>query len=316
MKRLIIYFFWDKDGIVDDYIPYMLKAFKPFTAELCMVVNGDINQTGQEKVKPYVDNLLIRPNKGLDAEAYKYALYQYGFDKLKEYDEVLCTNFTYFGPFYPLSELFGSMDARECDWWGLYRWPIANPIYHHIPSYFVAYRKSLLCSPDFEEYWKTMKTISSYAESCWFHEQRQTPYYDARGYKNAVYFENHFKYMDDWNDHWPLKDADKLIANERFPFIKRRNFFLDEYMYRYKNTLERAVHYICQNFDYDFKMISDNILRTANQVLLERSRRKFDKYKFNSEHALFKRKREENARKYQSAVLMREYENLLNRKDV
>ena len=63
-------------------------------------------------------------------------------------------------------------------------------------------------------------------------------------------------------------------------------------------------------------MIRDNILRTANQVLLERSRRKFDKYKFNSEHALFKRKREENARKYQSAVLMREYENLLNRKDI
>ena len=42
MKRLLIYFFWDKDGIVDDYIPHMLKSFRPFATELCVVVNGEI----------------------------------------------------------------------------------------------------------------------------------------------------------------------------------------------------------------------------------------------------------------------------------
>ena len=30
MKRLGIYFFYDKDGVVDDYIPFFLRQLKPF----------------------------------------------------------------------------------------------------------------------------------------------------------------------------------------------------------------------------------------------------------------------------------------------
>lgn len=30
IKRLAIYFFYDKDGIVDDYIPYMLNDLKKY----------------------------------------------------------------------------------------------------------------------------------------------------------------------------------------------------------------------------------------------------------------------------------------------
>ena len=307
MKRLIIYFFWDKDGVVDDYIPCMLKSLKSFAAEMCMIVNGDINQEGKNKVKPYIDNLLVRENKGLDAEAYKYVIYHYGFDKLKEYDEVLCTNFTYFGPFYPLDELFDTMNKKDCDWWGLYRWPISNPIYHHIPSYFVAYRKSLLITEDFAQYWQTMKPIKTYRDSCLFHEQRQTIYYDERGYKNAVYFENHFKYKDNWSFHWPLKNADSLIIDERFPFIKRRNFFLETYMSGYDEALDNAIPYIKHYLDYDFNMIKDNILRTADKDLLERCNKKIKKNKFKSKFTFSKRKK---SKYLEKANLMQKYVSL------
>ena len=34
IKRLVIYFIYDKQGIVDDYIPYMLRAIKEVGSEI------------------------------------------------------------------------------------------------------------------------------------------------------------------------------------------------------------------------------------------------------------------------------------------
>ena len=37
IKRLVIYFFYDKDGIVDRYVPYMLEDMKKNCSELFVV---------------------------------------------------------------------------------------------------------------------------------------------------------------------------------------------------------------------------------------------------------------------------------------
>lgn len=68
MKRLMIYFFYDKDGIVDDYIPYFLKSFKPFCEKICVVVNGLLTNDSKKVLKEiankqyllskYVDNII------------------------------------------------------------------------------------------------------------------------------------------------------------------------------------------------------------------------------------------------------------------
>ena len=42
VKRLIIYFIYDKDGIVDDYIIYMLNALRQNASEIVAVVNGTL----------------------------------------------------------------------------------------------------------------------------------------------------------------------------------------------------------------------------------------------------------------------------------
>ena len=40
-KRLGIYFFYDKNGIVDRYIPYFLEDFKKNLTDLLIVSNGE-----------------------------------------------------------------------------------------------------------------------------------------------------------------------------------------------------------------------------------------------------------------------------------
>ncbi len=309
MRRLLIYFFYDKDGIVDDYIPYKLKAFKPYCSEICMVVNGQITEESKLKVQPLIDKLLIRENVGLDAYAYKHAIKHYGYDALKNYDEVVCTNFTYFGPFGSLDNFWNTMESKECDWWGVYRWPIADPIYHHIPSFFVGYRNSLLIDKAFEEYWETMQEINTYADSCRRHEQRQTPYYDMRGFKNAVFFENHYKYMDDWSVHWPLKDADKLITEDKFPFVKRRNFFFwERFILGYVSTLENLVSSLQNNMDYPFFLIQQNIGRSQCRKAIKKLKGKNFKYKLCSVLCVNKRQHYKMLLKHTKVI--EQYENI------
>lgn len=150
------------------------------------------------------DVVLERDNFGLDAWAYKYAFEYYGYENLKAYDEVLCCNFTVFGPFYPLHEVFDTMNKRNCDWWGLHTWWTPTPVdYDHIPSYFVVYRKSIIENHVFKDYWQTLNVINTYEESVEFHEQRQTPYYDSYGFCKSTYLDStEYSKLDHFG--WPL----------------------------------------------------------------------------------------------------------------
>ena len=264
-NRLCIYFFYDKDGIVDDYIPYQLKSFREFFDEICFVVNGEINEIGRKKIAPYINKLLIKENKGMDAGAYKYAILHYGYAKLSTYEEVLCTNFTCFGPIFPLNELFETMASKKCDWWGLYRMyeKYKGRAYRHMTSFFVVYRKSILESQQFKEYWETLGDTSTYKLSVLNHEQRQTPYYDKCGFKNEVFIED-LPYKKYWPLHWTLWCADTLLIKEHFPFIKRRNFFFEYDRFAYPNVIKRVIPFIKNYTNYDFTYIQNNLKRTID----------------------------------------------------
>ena len=86
MKRLMIYSFYDKDGIVDDYVPYFLEKFKPYCEEICTVVNGTVTEESRKKLEKYSNVVFERENIGFDSGAYKYGIKHYGYEKLKKYD--------------------------------------------------------------------------------------------------------------------------------------------------------------------------------------------------------------------------------------
>ena len=263
MKRLLIYFFYDKDGIVDDYIPYLLKHLKLFCQEICFVSNGNI-LSGKDKITPYINKLIEKENVGFDVGAYKFALYDYGFNKLKEYDEIILCNYTFYGPFYPLDELFRTMDKKICDWWGMFTWSfkLKNSLYPHIPSFWCAYRKSLVSSPVFEKYWQSLPEITSYNMSISEHEQRQTPYFTDAGFHYEVWFSEN-KYRDNDDDYlWPFKYAKKMIEEDRFPFLKRRTFFIEKGVCPYVFNGVSILSYLKQQQIYPENLIYNNIFRT------------------------------------------------------
>lgn len=127
VKRLGIFFFYDAEGVVDDYIPTLLNGFRPYLSEMTIVCNGKLNEAGEKILSSYTNNLIVRPNEGFDVWAYKTAMESYGWEKLVSFDEVVLFNATIMGPVYPFSEMFETMDQRDLDFWGITK-------FHKVPQ--------------------------------------------------------------------------------------------------------------------------------------------------------------------------------------
>ena len=117
-KRLAIYFFYDRRGIVDRYVPYFLDDLSKNVTEIFIVCNGKLTDEGKKILEQY-GKVLVRENRGFDVWAYKTALETYGWDSLINYDEIILLNNTIMGPVYPFSETFEKMDKKDLDFLGL-----------------------------------------------------------------------------------------------------------------------------------------------------------------------------------------------------
>lgn len=152
MKRICIFSFFDNDGIVDEYIEYYLNEISQIVKRIVIVVNGNIKNDYYKKLLKYTDEIIVRENKGYDAGAYKQCMFDYiGVEKLKEYDEIVLSNDTCFGPFISFSEIFSDMSKCKCDFWGMKR--INKQFYTHIQSWFMVFRKNIIQDNNFYAYW-------------------------------------------------------------------------------------------------------------------------------------------------------------------
>ncbi len=275
-NRLLIYFFYDKDGIVDDYVVYMLKHIKPYVKEVIFVSNGDLTQESREKVKPYSEHIIERENKGMDVMAYKAAIDYKGWDKLAEYDELIMMNFTIMGPVDSFENMFTDMDKRDVDFWGI-------TIFHgcdgdpfgcgceygylpkHIQSHFIAVRNDMIISDDFHKYWEERPEIKYYSDAVGKHEAIFTKKFADMGYKWEAYSDT--SAYENYTDLPIISMPVKLIRDLKCPIFKRRNFFQEYFDILNKSTgeVERELYEYLRNYtDYDVNLIWDNMLRVQN----------------------------------------------------
>ncbi len=281
-QRLAIFFFYDKDGIVDSYVDYLVENVRKNVDQLLVVCNGKLDQLGRQCFEKYTEDILVRENVGFDVWAYKEGLEYYGWEKLEAFDEVVMLNFTIMGPIYPFEEMFEIMNERDLDFWGCtkhHKIP-ADPfgrmacgyIPEHIQSHFIAVRKSLLKTDDFKKYWEEMPMINDYFDAICKHEAIFTKTFADKGYSWDVYVNT-----DDLRDYtyYPLQMTPKeLVKNRRCPIIKRRSFFhnFSDYLdYTAGEPAYELMDYITRQTDYDENLIWDNILRSMHQADFKRA---------------------------------------------
>ena len=276
MKRVAIYFFYDKDGVVDRYVNYFLEDFKQNLDRLIVVCNGKLTPEGREEFSKYTNEIIVRENKGFDVWAYKEGIEYIGWDNLKNYDELIMLNMTIMGPIYSFKEMFDEMDSRkELDFWGItkfHKFPV-DPwglikygyIPEHIQSHFIAVRNPMLTSYEFKQHWEKMRMINTYFESVSYHESIFTKKFNDKGFKSDSYINSDD--LKDFTDHPIIDYPKKIIEEKRCPIFKRRSFFnpYDDFLTRSmgRSSLE-LFKYIEENTNYDVNLIWDNVLRVEN----------------------------------------------------
>lgn len=274
-KRLVIFLFYDKDGIVDSYIPYMLKDVKENVSRIFVVSNGKVNDEGKKRLDGIADEIFERENKGFDVWGYKEALEKIGWDALEEYDELVMMNYTIMGPVYPFKEMFDAMAERKLDFWGItkYHYVPYDPfgkiecgyIPEHLQSHFIAVRKNMFMSEEFRNYWEEMPMIHSYEESISFHETKFTPTFADLGYQWEPYVDS--SEYEGMCYHPIIYYPTQLIKQKRCPIFKRRNF-----MHNYEEMVHNSagesgyelMKFLREQTDYDTDMIWENLLRCDN----------------------------------------------------
>lgn len=284
MKRLGIFFFYDRDGIADRYIDVLLKDFCENIDRLLVVVNGKLSDPARKFFLQYADekDLLVRENKGFDVWAYKTGIEHVGYDRLGDYDEMIMFNHTIMGPVIPFREMFSAMDRQDVDFWGITKFlkteddPFGTMpggfIPEHIQSHFIAVRKKLLASEDFKKYWTEMPMITNYIDSVTRHESRFTPYFDKLGYTWTTYVDESSYEGITYNP--VLTFSRDMIEKQGCPIFKRRAFMQDYTSVLNESAGENALlltDYLETQTDYDMDLVWDNLLRLENLADLKKN---------------------------------------------
>lgn len=279
MKRLCIYLTFDRQGIVDKYIGYILKELKTCVSYLVVVCNQPEIVSGKEIFEKYADDIFYRENIGLDTGGFKDALCDFiGWDIVLQYDELILVNDSMYGPFKPMKTIFSEMEKKDVDFWGLAKHGEGrnNEITHfpeHIQTFFLVIRSKMLHCKEFEKYWEEMPYYQTYIENVKRHEIRFTQYFSDLGYlydtladtdiNDSIHSENNYTQF--------CTISYELIKKRNFPFLKKQQIVHNTLQLQTQENIRQALEYIDKETDYNVEMIWDNIIRSFDMSDLQRS---------------------------------------------
>lgn len=241
-RRLCIYVTYNRKHRIKEYVGYMLKALDACCEKLFVVCNFPKPLEGEKYLHPYADAVFCRENRGYDAGAYKDALCTLlGWNTVYEYDELIFVNDSFFGPFYDLDRYFNLMADVKCDFWGMTRHPsgelkdIDYRFESHIQSYFLVFRRRVLKSEEYKEFWEQFKYPNTYYEAITNFEIGINKYLKKNGFTSMAL-----------TDVWGMDFKDRqnplyirsleLVRDMGLPVLKKKSLSISNY--KFENVLK------------------------------------------------------------------------------
>ncbi len=177
-KRICLFAGYDSSGLIHDYVVNYVQELSEISDVYyladCIMASSEL-----AKLSSFT----------ISAEAYRHEMYDFGswkllidtigIEKLCEYDELILSNDSCFGPFYPLSPIFEKMNSRTIDFWGLTACSIFQT---HLQSFFIVFKRNVFISEAFIKFFKSIKKESSVMDVILNYETKLTPYLSDEGY--------------------------------------------------------------------------------------------------------------------------------------
>lgn len=262
MRRMGVFIFYDASGILDEYVEVLLASMQFVLSKLIIVVNGNIESKGYDKLKKYSSDIFVRENLGFDAGGYKDTFTKYiSKDEVKQWDEIIMFNDTFYGPLYSWEDIFKSMENEEVDFWGLSRHPGrlhgSKWMPQHIQSYFLVCRKPLISSAAWNEFWMKLIYPVSIQDAIESFEIGFTLYFTKNDFKCKAITDSE-KVVYKGNPY--VCYSFELLRDMKFPIIKRKAISLCSFA-----NVSKALEYISTSTKYDVNLIYSHIRRLQKE---------------------------------------------------
>ena len=285
MKRIGIFLLYDTKGRVYEYVEYLLQQIQPCLEELVIVSNGFLLEESRNTLRKYSSKILERPNVGFDAAGWRDAMLDYcGMDYIRDFDELVLFNDSFFGPFYPFQIIFDEMDSRDIDYWGITSHGAApsggNCPYgdrpRYIQTYFMCFRNRMLQAPSFETYWRELPDYASFSDLVEKHGCVITQHFADLGFRWDVYCDTRDLESKEIkkNYSYHMFDSYFMVSQKKLPLLKRKTFIMEKSIslrYGMTDSLHKALQYVEENTDYDTRLIWDYLLDNYNLYDLNQS---------------------------------------------
>lgn len=256
-KRLLIFSNYNKDGNVYDYVFYLLEQFRQVADNIIVVVNGEMNTASYNQLKQAADEIVLRENKGFDGEAYREVLQKLIEEgRMEQYQELILSNDTYYGPFVPWKTLFDSEYVKKVDFWGLTKSAAAYYVFlgekipEHLQGYFLVIKRNMFLTKTFENFWKSMPKIVTYENAITYFEAKFTKYFSEAGFTYMSWMERNGKceYLEGGQNVYLLHPY-RMMQEYQVPILKRKAVSITN-----PEGL-KALQYVEQETLYDVDMI-------------------------------------------------------------
>lgn len=274
MKRLGIFVFYDKDGIVDRYVEYLLDQMKLVLNRIVIVSNVHLERQEQEKLCAYTKEYFERENIGFDAGAYKDVLCNFiGWEEIGKYDELVMFNDTFYGFFCSAEQIFKSMSKKDCDFWGItvHYANLQDFIAEHVQSYFLVIRSRMLHDPLFMGWWRDLKYPVNSASAVSDFEIAFSVFFSNLGYHHSSYVDtSEWKHETENNGfNFTGYRIFRLLSELSCPILKKKNIAL--YPLDSSDDALKTLQYIESQTDYDANLIWENLLRLYDISILQKN---------------------------------------------
>lgn len=264
-RRAVVYVIYDPRGRVEPYVLHALTALREHAHHVVAVVNGALRDDARSQLEAVADEVVRRENTGWDIWGQKTGIDLLG-ERAAEFDEIILTNDTWFGPVRPFGPVFEAMEARETDFWGLTDHPrveqelswTGEVIPYHLQSHWIAVRRRMLRSPEWRRYWAELPVFENWTEAVTRHEVIFTERFAEAGFRHAVCFP-HERYD---TENPSVFNADDMLA-DGCPVVKRKTFSFWPVSMDHNASIGRWTLEKVEEYGYPRELIVSALTRTT-----------------------------------------------------
>ena len=286
MKRLLIYVHFNKYDHISRHVFYQIEHMRPLFEKLVFISNSKLSLSEVEKLreKKLIDEFIQRENTGYDFGAWHDGMALVGFDKLREYDSITVMNDTCFGPLWDMEPIYQKYESdSKVDFWGMTNHQEVKQrnlfINEHLQSYFISFKKRLVQSTVFQNFWQSIENYIDVQKVIDNYETQYTKKFVDAGFEyqtilNTIPLKDDF-FHSNFTIHYP-----HVLLENHVPFIKIKTFDLTQHLAPYllkaiEQVSDYPIEFILSHMSdmslptppylLDRKVLKDNQLQYSNQ---------------------------------------------------